>query len=294
MIPSSVSRDNSVMILTLWNPACCDLPAAAGCSWVRKTFWIFCHYSERRHRDLLVRRLQELNNFLCLMWRFYFARIRLNPWMWQDLAPRLRIGDCFEIHLPRWGLCDQSLSSHRTFLHEIDLRQCVFYKDPLSFWFSSRRRNFGDVPDLIPEKCVRMQIILCSPDFLWTPSIIQEDLSTHRPNISCHSFFFFILILTLHSNTEREDELEAGRTSFLDAISVSLRNESWDGDVEDETLSEMEDIPGTTSGTKLSVLQITIFPSFTQSWLLTADPLKRVSVVFAKLVQRLDSRRFLE
>ena len=70
----------------------------------------------------------------------------------------------------------------------------------------------------------------------------------------------FILVLTLHSNTEREDELETDRISFLNTISVSLRNESWDKDIEDETLSEMKDIPGTTSDTKLTVLQKTIFP----------------------------------
>ena len=45
------------------------------------------------------------------------------------------------------------------------------------------------------------------------------------------------------------------------AISASLVNESCDGDVEDETLSELEDYPGTTRGTKLSVLQIILFPS---------------------------------
>ena len=44
------------------------------------------------------------------------------------------------------------------------------------------------------------------------------------------------VISSLRSNTELEDELEAGRTSFLDAISASLLNESCDGDVQDETL----------------------------------------------------------
>ena len=34
---------------------------------------------------------------------------------WQGLVPRLRTGDCFEIHLPHWGLCDLLLSSHQTF-----------------------------------------------------------------------------------------------------------------------------------------------------------------------------------
>ena len=104
---------------------------------------------------------------------------------WQDLVLRERTGDCLLIHIPHEGLCDQALSSHQTFLHEVELRQCVFCKEPLLFWFSSIRRNFGlsgseykyctslislplslDVVDLIPENCVRMQAILCLSDSL--------------------------------------------------------------------------------------------------------------------------------
>ena len=62
---------------------------------------------------------------------------------WLDLVPRLRIGDCFEIHLPRWGLCDLLLSSHQKILLEVLLRQCVFCKEPLLSWFGSRHRNVG-------------------------------------------------------------------------------------------------------------------------------------------------------
>ena len=41
------------------------------------------------------------------------------------------------------GLRDPPFSSHQTFLREVELRQCVFCKRPLLFWFSSIRRNFG-------------------------------------------------------------------------------------------------------------------------------------------------------
>ena len=68
-------------------------------------------------------------------------------------------------------------------------------------------------------------------------------------------------ISSLRSITEPEDELEAGRTSFLDAISACLLKQPCDGDVEDETLSELVDNPGTTRGTKLSVFQIILFLS---------------------------------
>ena len=48
---------------------------------------------------------------------------------------------------------------------------------------------------------------------------------------------------------------------FPAAISVSLLNGSCDDDVEDETLPKLTDTPGTTRGTKLSVLQMILFPS---------------------------------
>ena len=62
---------------------------------------------------------------------------------WQDLVPRQRNGDCLVIHPLHWGPCDPPLPSHQTFLHEVKLRHCLFCKEPLSFWFSSRRRNSG-------------------------------------------------------------------------------------------------------------------------------------------------------
>ena len=68
-------------------------------------------------------------------------------------------------------------------------------------------------------------------------------------------------ISSLPSNTEPEDELEAGRMLFPAAISTFLLNESFDGDVEDEPLPELAENHGTTKGTKLSVLQIILFPS---------------------------------
>ena len=70
-----------------------------------------------------------------------------------------------------------------------------------------------------------------------------------------------MLYSSLRSNTEPEDELEAGRMPSPAAISTSLLDESCGGDVEEETLSELANNPGTTRGTKLSVLQNILFPS---------------------------------
>ena len=75
--------------------------------------------------------------------------------------------------------------SHHTFPLAVLLRQCVFCKEPLSFWLASRLRNFGllgteykygaslilrplsqDVPNRSPEKCVRVHAILRPLNYL--------------------------------------------------------------------------------------------------------------------------------
>ena len=71
-----------------------------------------------------------VNSFPSLV-KSLFCTDRTESTEWQDLVPRQRIGVCFEFHLPRWGLCDQPVSSHQTFLHEVELRQCDFCKEPL-------------------------------------------------------------------------------------------------------------------------------------------------------------------
>ena len=71
---------------------------------------------------------------------------------------------------------------------------------------------------------------------------------------------------SLRSNTELEDELEAGRTSSLDACSASLLNESCDVDVEVEPLSGLVDNPGTTGGTKFSVFELDSFFAHHVHW----------------------------
>ena len=60
---------------------------------------------------------------------------------------------------------------------------------------------------------------------------------------------------SLRSDAEPEDELEADRSLFPEAVSTSLLDNTWDGDAEDGMLPELLDNPGTTRGAKLSVLQ---------------------------------------
>ena len=74
---------------------------------------------------------------------------------------------------------------------------------------------------------------------------------------SCPSFL--VASSSFRPNTSSEDELAAGLLPEKSGISGC--NDSADGVVEDELLSELTDNPGTTRGTKLSVLQMILFPS---------------------------------
>ena len=139
------------------------------------------------------------------MWSLCFARMGLTPRSWTTTAYRWLFRDS----PPQWGPCDPSFSSHQTFLPEVELRQRVFWKETLSFRFASGLRNFSlleneykycaslilttlsqDVPNLSPEKRVRVHAILRPLDYLWTPPT-QEDLANGRPNLDCHPSLYF-------------------------------------------------------------------------------------------------------
>ena len=91
-------------------------------------------------------RLQEcLQAPLCFL-KFLFCTDPTGSIGWPSPAPRLRIDDCFEMHILHWVLCDLLLSSHQSFQHEVQLRHCVFCTKPfviLVFWQTSQFRSFG-------------------------------------------------------------------------------------------------------------------------------------------------------
>ena len=92
-------------------------------------------------------------------------------------------------------------------------------------------------------------------------------------------------ISSLRSDTlSLEDELEAGRMLSPAAISTSLLNESsLMAMLKTKALPESADNPWNDKRYEVVRLADSTPPIFGQPWLLTADPLTRVSVVFAKL-----------
>ena len=83
--------------------------------------------------------LQELlQASLGFLWSFRFCTDMPGSIEWPSPAPRLRIGDCFEIRNCHWAPCDMLLSSHQNFQHEVQFHHCVFW-GPC---------NFGPLKDL--------------------------------------------------------------------------------------------------------------------------------------------------
>ena len=71
-------------------------------------------YQCKRLSAFLTARETFLNSFPSPE-KFWLCTDKTESIEWLDLVPRLRIDDCFEIHLPHCGLCDLLSSSHQTF-----------------------------------------------------------------------------------------------------------------------------------------------------------------------------------
>ena len=149
----------------------------------------------------------------------------------------------------------------------------------------------------------------CSKSILWEPCAGACNSSTrllpnpaNQPGVSANgsseffvsSLFLFcfwifrdycpsllVASLSLRSDTEREDEIDAGL--FPQTKCASSLKETCDWVVENELLPELADNPRTTRGTKLSVLQIILFPFLVNRGFWPRTLLIGVSVIFAKL-----------
>ena len=192
------------------------------------------------------------------MWRFCFARIRLHP-----LSGKILYHDSVPVVVCRFAFIIQDFVICR---YQVTKHFCSRW----SFASASSARGFRYF-------CSQADVAIS----VFGLSFVKD---------SCPSFP--VASSSLRCNTESEVELAAA--VLPDATDASGPNDSGDGEVEDELLSELTDNPGTTWGNKIVGLADNTFPIFGQSWLLTADPLVGVSVVFAKLTWRRDSWRFFE
>ena len=226
--------------------------------------------------------------FFRLMRRFCFARIRFNP-----LSGKILYHDSVPVIVPWFTSldpCDQPSSRHQTFLHEVELRQCVSLQRTLIILVRKQTSQFWSVGKWIWTLCFLdfHTFVGCSRSESWDlcadainsdHQIFFEFLQPLRKICQrivripfCHLSFHFgfsiffldsgpnlLVASSLCSNTEPEDELEAAL--FPEACYASLLNESCDSDSEDELLPKLAENPGTARGTKLSVLETILFSS---------------------------------
>ena len=234
------------------------------------------------------------------MWRFCFTRIRLNPSsssiLYHDRVSMIVpwftsfVEDfvicCYQVSklfCPKYCFANELLArSPCYFVSQADIAISVFWevsKNTVLLRFRCRCLRI----DLILENSVRVHAILFLSEFL---CFNQSGRSANGYLESFLSLFFLFWFWisgngtsalvpssSLRSETELEDEFEAGCTSSLGACTASFLSESCGSDAEGDLLSGTVESLGT---------------------FLIAEPLKRVSVVFAKLAERKDCRRFIQ
>ena len=141
--------------------------------------------------------------------------------------------------------------------------------------------------NLSPEKRVRALVLLCPLDSVNSSN--HSGRSRKRSSasrLSCFFLFYFCF-------SGPQFPLAC---SSLRSVSGLVDDVSCNDDVEDELVPELDDNPRTTRGTKLSVLHLYICISspLGQPWLLSADPLIRISMFFAMLSEQQNCRRFIK
>ena len=234
-------------------------------------------------------RLQAFwHTFLHLVWRFCFlTRIRLNP-----LSSEILYHDCVPVILSWftsfivWSAVIKSPNfSARSGASPVCLLQGAFVI--LVLKQTSQSRSFGEVSkhtvlsrshsgELCADACNSVSFRFSLKSFN------QSGRSANGSSESFLSLLFFLWFWisengtsvpvassSLRSDTELEDELEAGSNSSLVAVAASFLKESCDSDAEDELLAGLVDNPCTTRGTKLSM---TIFSSWVNRGLRKACP----------------------
>ena len=159
------------------------------------------------------------------MWRFCFARIRLNPLsgkiLYHDSVPVIVSGFTSLIE----DFVISAVIKSPNFSARGRASPVRLLQGALSCWFSSIRRHFGLMGSDF-QYCASRDFVatfvgcfwiwflrtvcgcwqfLFPPDFFWTLPTTQEDLPTGRPNSSCHPSFYFCFGLR-------------DRTSFLEPL----------------------------------------------------------------------------
>ena len=195
--------------------------------------------------------------FFRLIWTFFFSTDKIETIEWQDLVPRQRTDDCLWIHILVEDFGIRRYQVTKVFPTWWSFASVPSAKSPCYFWFVGILSPLlQEVPSLIPENCVWVRRQLFHQMFFELRQPVKNMGQRIVP--SRRSFFYFGF----------------GFSGFPAPVSwwlvrhfapilnlkTNSKNESCDCDLENELLPELADHPGTTRGTKLSVLQMILFP----------------------------------
>ena len=152
--------------------------------------------------DSLIAREISASSFPSLTKFFVLKDKTESSKLWKDLVPRQRDEDCFESYFSHCELYGLLLSSHRTFLSQELLCQCVFCKESSSSWFDCRLCDFD--PALVGrsesefwETCVDKDVCV-SLDYLINSS---NHSGRSRRRFFCISIVIVLFILFLIFST---------------------------------------------------------------------------------------------
>ena len=229
----------------------------------------------------------KINFFPCHVQTLY-SKDKIESVEWQDLAPRQRTGDCLQIHVPHWGLCDLPLSCNQTFLLVVKLRQCVLCKRLSLFWFLKQTSKFSVFQE-VNEKIMYFldaTFVECSESESWemcagasTSAGIRLSVKSHnQKGISADGSFSSFLSLSQDSCPSFPELVFVTSPKKLNLkmsllpLCCQMREMPLVPTVlvmvwyKTKLLSEL-----TERGANLSVLQITLFPLLMTrgSWQLT-------------------------
>ena len=246
-------------------------------------------------------------NFFCLLWSFGFTRIKLYP-----LSGEILYHDSVSVIVLRFTFLVEDLVIcwyHITKL--FCLRYCFASASsarcPQSSRFASILHNFGLVGSEY-KHCAFLSVTFagCSESESWEMcagagtsvflrfSVIScnhSGRSRRRPSGSRLLSLFLSLFWVFGDSRQFP-----GASSWLRSVAGldDAVDESCGGDVEDGLVPDLDDNPGTTRGTKCSVLQRIFFPCLVWVWPLTAGVLVGITVFFAELSKWWNCRRVIE
>ena len=202
--------------------------------------------------------------------------------------------NCFEIHLPQWGLRDLQYPRVTKLCWRYCITGASSAKSSSHFgsqaYFAISVFEEMSTNTMLPEnhfyRTFRIWVMgnVCG---CWNFSIFKiicellqpfwKIFANGGPNLDCHPSYFWFWVFGGSRDQFPGADSSLGFDAGLEGVLDDALDESCGGDVEDELVLEFDDNPGLTRGTTFSVLHKIVFPC-----LISRGCLQGISVFFAE------------